>query len=319
MEREESSMTTVRPRRTELAVPASNQRFLHKAASSVADAVILDLEDGVAPSARPEARANVVEALNTLDWGRRLRTVRVNDVRTQWFYQDLIAVVEGAGRHLDAIVLPKVNRPEDVYMLDLLLGQIEMAKGIDHRIGIEAQIETAEGMAAVEQIARASTRLQTLIFGPGDYAASIGAPMLSIGGHVAEYPGHIWHAALSRIVVAAKAAGLEAIDGPFGAYKDMAGLEQSARLARLLGCDGKWAIHPSQLEPINAIFAPSAEELARAQEIVQQYQSSLAEQGRGAISLQGDLIDAASLRMAERVLARGQVAGNTGSSPVSTS
>lgn len=299
-------MPIARPRRTELAVPASNLRFLHKAATSAADAVILDLEDGVAPSARPEARANVVEALCSLDWGRRLRTVRVNDVRTQWFYQDLIAVVEGAGQHLDAIVLPKVNRPEDVYMLDLLLGQIEMAKGIGHRIGIEAQIETAEGMASVEQIARASTRLQTLIFGPGDYAASIGAPLLSIGGHVAEYPGHIWHAALSRIVVAAKAAGLEAIDGPFGAYQDLTGLEQSARLARLLGCDGKWAIHPTQLDPINAMFSPTADEVARAQEIIERYRASLDEQARGAISLQGDLIDAASLRMAERVLARRQ-------------
>ncbi len=305
-------MPSGRPRRTELAVPASNPRFLRKAATSAADAIILDLEDGVAPSARPEARANIVEALRDLDWGERLRTVRVNDVRTQWFYQDLVAVVEGAGRYVDAIVLPKVNRPEAVYMLDLLLGQIEMAREIDHRIGIEAQIETAEGMANVEQIARSSTRLETLIFGPGDFAASIGAPILSIGGHVADYPGHIWHAALSRIVVAAKAAGLEAIDGPFGAYQDLAGMEQSARLARLLGCDGKWAIHPSQIEPLNAIFAPTAEEVARAEEIVQRYQASLGDQRRGAMALRGDLIDAASLRMAERVLARSRPAGTIG-------
>ena len=305
-------MPSGRPRRTELAVPASNPRFLRKAATSAADAIILDLEDGVAPSARPEARANIVEALRDLDWGERLRTVRVNDVRTQWFYQDLVAVVEGAGTYLDAIVLPKVNRPEDVYMLDLLLGQIEMAREIDHRIGIEAQIETAEGMANVEQIARSSTRLETLIFGPGDFAASIGAPLLSIGGHVADYPGHIWHAPLSRIVVAAKAAGLEAIDGPFGAYQDLAGMEQSARLARLLGCDGKWAIHPSQIEPLNAVFAPTAEEVARAEEIVQRYQASLGDQRRGAMALRGDLIDAASLRMAERVLARARPAGTIG-------
>ena len=305
-------MLTGRPRRTELAVPASNARFLRKAATSAADAIILDLEDGVAPSARPEARANIVEALRDLDWGERLRTVRVNDVRTQWFYQDLVAVVEGAGRYVDAIVLPKVNRPEDVYMLDLLLGQIEMAQEIDHRIGIEVQIETAEGMANVEQIARSSTRLETLIFGPGDFAASIGAPILSIGGHVADYPGHIWHAALSRIVVAAKAAGLEAIDGPFGAYGDLAGMEQSARLARLLGCDGKWAIHPSQIEPLNAIFAPTDEEVARAEEIVQRYRASLGDQRRGAMALRGDLIDAASLRMAERVLARIRPPGTIG-------
>ena len=298
-----------RPRRTELSVPATNPRFIARAATTEADLVLLDLEDSVPPAARPEARANIVRALNEIDWGGRLRAVRVNDVRTQYFYQDVIAVVEGAGANLDAIILPKVNRPEDVYMLDMLVHQIEMGQGLPARIGIEAQIETAEGMASVEQIARASRRLETLIFGPGDFAASVGMPMLRIGEHGLDYPGHLWHAALSRIVVAAKAAGLEALDGPYGAYQDLEGLRAAAILARQLGCDGKWAIHPSQIGPINEIFSPTHEELARAQAIHERYQRSLAEGAQGAFALDGDLIDAASLRMAERLLARGRAAG----------
>lgn len=298
-------MPTDRPRRTELSVPASNPRFIAKAATSAADEIILDLEDGVAPTARPAARANIVTALQTLDWGTRIRAVRVNAIRTPHFYQDLIAVVEGAGAQLDAVILPKADRPEDVYTLDMLLGGIEAAQGIGQRIGIEAQIETAAGMANVEAIARASPRLQALIFGPGDYAASIGMPILQIGGALPDYPGHIWHTALSRIVVAAKAAGLEALDGPYGAYQDLEGLRASAHLARQLGCDGKWAIHPTQLEPINGIFSPTPEELARAQAIIDRYTEALAGDGRGAFALDGDLIDAASLRMARRILARG--------------
>ena len=303
----EVPMSITRHRRTELAVPAGNLRFIEKATTSTADEIILDLEDGVAPAARSQARENIVAALTGMEWGRRIRAVRVNDVRTQWFYQDLIAVVEQAGAHLDVIVLPKVNRLEDVYMLDMLLGQIEMAKGLSRRIGIEAQIETAEGMVNVERIAQASPRLEALIFGPGDYAASLGVPLLNIGGQLPGYPGHIWHSALSRIVVAAKAAGIEAIDGPYGAYQDMEGLRESASLARNLGCDGKWAIHPGQIEPINAIFSPTVEEIARAQEIRDRYRSTLEAGQVGALALQGDLVDAASLRLAERVLARAQL------------
>ena len=302
-------MPTARPRRTELTVPGHNERFITRAATSAADEVILDLEDSVAPSARPAARAAIVKALTELDWGARIRAVRVNDVRTQWFYQDLIAVVECVGAQLDAIVLPKVNRPEDVYMLDMLLGQIEAARGFARRIGIEAQIESAEGMANVEQIARSSMRLEALIFGPGDYAASLGMPMLQIGSVVADYPGHIWHAALSRIVVAARAAGLEALDGPFGAYQDLEGLAVSAQLARQLGCDGKWAIHPAQIEPLNAIFSPTADELSHAQAIHDRYAQAVAAEGTGAVGLQGNLIDAASLKMAERILARAHAMG----------
>jgi citrate lyase subunit beta / citryl-CoA lyase len=292
-------VTTIQPRRTELAVPGSNPRFIAKAVNTAADLVFLDLEDSVAPEQRPEARRLIIKALNENDWGRKLRAVRVNATSSQWFYDDLISVVEGAGHNLDVVILPKVNLPGDVYMLDMLLSQIEMKQGLTRRIAIEAQIESAQGMAQVEQIATASRRLAALIFGPGDFAASIGAPMLTIGGHAAEYPGHIWHAALSRMVVAAKAAGLDAIDGPYGVYTDAAGLHSSATQARMLGCDGKWAIHPSQIEPINTIFSPSDEELARARQIHERYQAA-----RG-----GELIDAASLKMAERVLAKGRAAG----------
>jgi citrate lyase subunit beta / citryl-CoA lyase len=302
-------MAIAGPRRSELAVPASNWRFIAKATTSQADEIMLDLEDGVAPPDRPAARANIIKALNELDWGHRIRAVRINDVRTPWFYQDLIAVVEGAGAHLDAIILPKVNRPEDVYMLDLLLAQIESATSLAQRIAIEAQIESAEGLANVEQIARASPRLAALIFGPGDFAASTGMPLLQIGGHDFDYPGHLWHAVLSRIVVAAKAAGLEALDGPHGAVRDLEGLRHSARLARALGCDGKWAIHPSQIEPINDIFAPTEAELAAAQQIYDRYAEALSGDRAGAFALGGNLVDAASLRMAERILARGRAAG----------
>lgn len=292
-----------RPRRTELAVPGSNPRFIARAVASTADLVFLDLEDSVAPDARPEARQNIISALRSYDWGATLRAVRVNATNSPWFYDDLITVVEGAGEQLDVVILPKVNLPGDVYMLDMLLTQIETKLGFTRPIAIEAQIETAQGMVHVEQIATASRRLEALIFGPGDYAASLGVPVLAIGGQVAEYPGHLWHAALSRIVVAAKAAGLLAIDGPFGAYQDLEGLRASARLARLLGCDGKWAIHPSQIDPIATIFAPTEAELARARRIVERYAQATGAEARGAVVLDGEMIDAASLRMAERVLA----------------
>lgn len=302
-------MPDFKPRRTELAVPASNPKFFAKAAASAADLALLDLEDSVAPDARPAARQNCIRALTEHDWGGKLRAVRVNATSAQWFYDDLITVVEGAGRHLDVVMLPKVDVPADVYMLDRLLSQIEAKLGLAHTIRIEAQIETAQGMANVEQIATASPRLAALIFGPGDYAASIGAPLLDIGGDAPDYPGHIWHAALSRVVVAAKAAGIEAIDGPYGAYKDLAGLERSAKLARALGCDGKWAIHPAQLETINMVFTPSQAEITRAQQIHDRYQAVLRGETSGAFSIGGDLIDAASLRMAERVLAKARAAG----------
>lgn len=292
----------LRPRRSELAVPAGNRRFVDKALASDAELVFLDLEDGVAPDARPDARRAAIAALTRDDWGARWRAVRVNATTTPWFYEDLIAVVEAAGARLDLVIVPKVEQPGDVYMTARLLEQIEARHGYGRPIAIEAQIETARGLAQVEAIAAASRRLDALCFGPGDFAASIGAPVLEIGGEAAGYPGHLWHAALSRIVVAARAYGLQAIDGPYGAFRDTAGLERSALLARALGCDGKWAIHPDQLAPINAAFAPSAAELERAGAIVERYRRATQVEGRGAVGLDGELIDAASLRMAQRML-----------------
>lgn len=291
-------------RRSELAVPGNNPRFIAKAAGSEADLVFLDLEDAVAPAERPAARRQIIQGLREHDWSGKLRAVRVNPVTSPSFYDDVITVVEGAGEHIDVIILPKVNVPGDVYMLDMLLQQIEGKLGMTPRITIEAQIETAQGMLNVESIATSSRRLTALNFGPGDYAASLGVPLLQIGGEVADYPGHIWHAALSRIVVAARAAGIEVIDGPYGAYKDAEGLRRSALLARALGCDGKWAIHPDQIAVINEVFSPSEAEVTQAQAIMERYRAALADESRGAVAHGHEMIDAASLRMAERILAK---------------
>jgi citrate lyase beta subunit len=293
-------------RRSELAVPGNNARFIARAAASDADLVFLDLEDAVAPTERPAARQQIIRGLTEHDWSGKLRAARVNPITSPSFYDDVITVVEGAGEHIDVIILPKVNVPGDVYMLDMLVSQIEGKLGLTPRITIEAQIETAQGMANVESIATASRRLTALNFGPGDYAASLGVPLLQIGGEVAQYPGHIWHAALSRIVVAARAAGIDVIDGPYGAYRDLAELTRSAKLARALGCDGKWAIHPDQIATINEIFSPTDAEVTHAQAIMDRYNAALTHESRGAVAHGHELIDAASLRMAERILAKGQ-------------
>ncbi len=294
----------IQNRRSELAVPGNNPRFIAKAAGSDADLVFLDLEDAVAPAERPTARRQIIKGLSEHDWGDKLRAVRVNPTTSPSFYEDVITVVEGAGEHIDVIILPKVNVPGDVYMLDMLLSQIESKLGLPARITIEAQIETAQGMLNVESIATSSRRLTALNFGPGDYAASLGVPLLQIGGEVADYPGHIWHAALSRIVVAARAAGIEVIDGPYGAYRDAEGLRRSAMLARALGCDGKWAIHPDQIALINEVFSPTEAEVTQAQAIMERYRAALAGESRGAVAYGHEMIDAASLRMAERILAK---------------
>jgi len=284
-------------------------RFMEKAAQTTVDEVFLDLEDSVAPNKKVEARAMIVKALREFDWSGKTVVVRVNDISTQWFYGDLIEVVEGAGEKIDAIMQPKVHRPEDVYVLDTLLSQIELKMGFNRRIGIEAQIESAAGMANVERIAHASPRLVSLIFGPGDYAASCGIPVFSIGTHGVSYPGHLWHYAISRIVSAAKSAGLDAIDGPYGAIADIEGLTRSAQMARLLGCDGKWAVHPSQIEPITRAFSPTEEELRRARMIAERYEAATEREGVGAVMLDGDMIDAASLKLAERALEKAKRIG----------
>jgi len=301
----------IRIERSELAVPASNWNMILKAASSAADAVFLDLEDSVAPSEKAAARANVIRGLRELQWGPRTRIYRINGLDTHFAYRDIIEVVEAAGDCLDILMIPKASRPEDVYLVDTLLTQIEAAMGFKNRIGIEAQIETAQGMVNCEEIARASARLEALIFGPGDYAASVGMPSAGIG-ELDEfdqiYPGHRWHYPLQRIVVAAKAAGLRAIDGPFAGIRDPEGFRKSCLIARSLGCDGKWAIHPSQIEIANEVFSPGPDEIERARRIVAAYETALAE-GRGAIAVDGKMVDAASLRMARNTLEQACLAG----------
>lgn len=301
-----------RLRRTELAVPGSSTKMMGKAADSSADEVFLDLEDSVGPSEKESARAKVVQALKGLDWTGKVVAVRINALDTKLAYRDLIQVVELAGDRVDTIILPKVRRPEDVCFVDTLLTQIEENVGLEKRIGIEALIETAEGLTRVEEIARASSRLEALIFGPADFAASVGVPNLSIGAHRMDYPGHLWHFAMSRIVAAARAAGLQAVDGPFGSYTDLDGVRASAQMARTLGYDGKWAVHPAQIGVITEVFTPSEELVRQALAFAQRYRESADGDGLGVVALQGQMIDGASLRMVEELLGRAEMVEKAG-------
>ena len=287
--------------RTMLFVPASRWNMIEKAAASAADAVCLDLEDAVPPDEKASARANIVRAFQTLDFARRVRMFRINGLDTSFAYRDLIDVVEPAGANIDLVMLPKAGRPHDVVFVETLLRQMGAA-----HIGIEAQIETASGFLYAREIAESSPRLEALIFGPGDYSASMQMPSASIGeadAHDALYPGHRWHAVMHTIVAAARANGLRAMDGPYAAFRDHAGFEHSCRLARAMGFDGKQCIHPSQLETANAVFGPTAEEIAHARRMVAAYDTAVAE-GRGAVSLDGRMIDAANIRMAQVTLER---------------
>jgi citrate lyase subunit beta / citryl-CoA lyase len=299
----------MRPRRSCHAVPGSSERFLAKAPQLDADEVFLDLEDAVAPDEKDGARERVIEALRTLEFGETTVVVRVNGTDTPHYYRDLIAVVEQAGRHLDAIMLPKVRTPGDVEMTAKLLTQIELACDLEPgRIGIEAQIEDATGLLACEAIAAASPRMQTLIFGPGDYSAAVGIPVTTIGGAPAGYPGDHLNYVYSRLVVAARAAGIQAIDGPYARVGDDDGLRQRARLARALGMDGKWTIHPGQIAIVNEVFSPSREEWERAEAMLAAYEEAH-RAGRGATVFEGEMIDEANRKMADRVAQSGRAAG----------
>jgi citrate lyase subunit beta/citryl-CoA lyase len=271
----------MRPRRTCHAVPGSSERFLAKAPTLEADEVFLDLEDAVAQSEKENARKLVIDALQTHDFGEKTVVVRVNGTDTPHYYRDLIDVVEQAGDRLHAIMLPKVRTPGDVEMTDKLLTQIELAKDIRNRIGIEAQIEDATGLLACEHIAKASPRMETLIFGPGDYSAAVGIPVTTIGGAPDHYPGDHLNYVFSRLVVAARAAGIQAIDGPYAAFDDDEGLTQRARLARALGMDGKWTIHPRQIAIVNEVFTPARVEWERAEALLAAYEDAT-NSGRGA-------------------------------------
>jgi citrate lyase subunit beta / citryl-CoA lyase len=304
----------MRASRSVLAVPASNLGMAEKALASPADAVFLDLEDAVAPDEKAGARGNIVRALKELDWGNRPTLYRANALDTPYFYRDLVEVVEEAGDRLDNILIPKVQRPEDLHFAATLLYQIELAVGLEPGgIGIEAQIESAEGLVNVDGIARATGRLIALHFGPGDFAASLRMPNRSIG--VMDewdevYPGHRFHYAMQRIVVAARAAELRAVDGPVADHRDEEGLRESCLLARSLGFDGKWCIHPAQIAVVNEVFSPTEKEVEWAKKVVGAYEEANAA-GRGAITLDGQMIDAASIRMAQNTLNLAREAGMT--------
>jgi citrate lyase subunit beta/citryl-CoA lyase len=305
-------VTRPRPRRSCLAVPGSSARFLEKAQGLPADQVFLDLEDACAPLVKESARHAIVDALNNGDWGGKTRAVRVNDWTTHWTYRDVITVVEGAGDSLDCVMLPKVAGAADVQALDLLLTQIEKAMGLEvGRIGIEAQIESAVGLVNVEAIAASSPRLETIIFGPADFMASIGMRSLVVGEQPPGYPADAYHYILMRILVAARARNLQPIDGPYLQVRNAGGFRAAARRAAALGFDGKWVLHPDQIAAANEIFSPSQEDYDHAELILDAYDWSTSAEGgaRGAAMLGDEMIDEASRKMALVVAAKGRAAG----------
>jgi citrate lyase beta subunit len=275
-----------------------------KANESNADVIMLDLEDSVPVEEKKNAREQVIDSLLNLNWEKKTVTVRINALDTPFAYRDLLEVAEGAGHVIDAIVIPKVNYPADIYFADRLLNGIEMNSGVSSAIGIEASIETAEGLMRAADISQASCRVKCLVFGIADYSASIGARLVSISGHGEKeeelYPGHRWHFALSNMVMNAKAHGKLAIDAPYGNFKDLDGLRRSAVMACALGCDGKWAIHPSQIDIINEVFTPSAEDIALAKKVIEANVQAKTE-GKGAIAVEGRMVDQATVRLATLV------------------
>jgi malyl-CoA/(S)-citramalyl-CoA lyase len=299
--------------RSELAVPGSNPRLFAKAAQSAADVVFLDLEDAVAPDDKPQARKNIIKALNDVDWGDKTLSVRINGLDTHYMYRDVVDVIEQGGDRLDLIMIPKVGTAADVYALDMLVTQVEDAVGNKKRLGFELIIETALGMANIDEIAAASPRNESLHFGVADYAASTKARTTSIGGPNPLYGvltdaeegqardyhwGDMWHYAIARVVVAARANGLRPIDGPFGDFSDPEGFRAQANRAAVLGCEGKWAIHPSQIDLANEVNSPTKAEVDKAKRIIQAMKQAQKE-GKGAVSLDGRLIDIASIKQAE--------------------
>ena len=292
-----------RLQRSELAVPGSNPAMFEKAANSAADYVFLDLEDAVSPADKPQARKNIIEALNEIDWRGKSKTisVRINSIDTHYMYRDVVDLVEQAGDQIDTILIPKVGVAADVYMVDAMLTQIEEAKGFTSRIGIEALIETTLGMANVDSIATSSPRMEAMHFGVADYAASCRARTTNIGGLNPDYPGDQWHHGLSRMLVACRAYGLRPIDGPFGDFNDPDGYMLGARRAAAMGYEGKWSIHPSQIALGNEVFSPPEAEVDKARRILEALEQAAAE-GKGAAQLDGRMIDAASARMAENVV-----------------
>lgn len=304
--------TAGRPRRSCLAVPGSSVKMLGKAQGLGVDQVFLDLEDAVAPLAKPDARRNVVAALNEGDWAGKIRAVRVNDVTTPWAYRDVVDVVEGAGANLDCVMLPKVQNAGHVEWLDLTLTQIERALGLPvGGIGIEAQIENAAGLVNVDAIAAASPRVETIIFGPADFMASINMRSMVVGALIPGYPGDPYHYILMRLLMAARAHDRQAIDGPFLQIRDVDGFRESAHRSAALGFDGKWVLHPGQIDAANEVYAPSQQDYDHAELILDayEYHTSAAGGRRGAVMLGDEMIDEASRKLALVVAAKGRAAG----------
>ena len=298
------------PRRSCLSVPGSSERFLQKGPTIEADMTFLDLEDSVAPLEKIEARAKVVDAIKNLDWGDRVLCVRVNAWDTKWTYGDVIDVVGNAGDRLDEIMLPKVQSAAEVVALDLLLTQVEANAGLPiGHIGIEAQIETTRGLINVEEICAASPRLETIIFGPADFAASMEMPVLTGGVQIPEYPGDHFHYVFSKILMAGRANGLQVIDGPFLKIREPDLFRDYCRRTQVLGYDGKWALHPDQVTILNELFSPTQEQFDRAHAILDAYKEATEGERKGAVMFGDEMIDEASRKMALKFIARGERAG----------
>jgi citrate lyase subunit beta/citryl-CoA lyase len=305
------SLTDVRLRRTALTTPAADRAMLGKAADSGADEVVADLEDSVVPDRKAAARESLVEALREEDWTGTVASARVNGVATRWWHEDVTELVRAAGPHLDCVVVPKVQTAGDVHAVDRLLAAVETDAGLEvGSVGLAVQIEDAVGLTNAAAIAGAADRLEALAFGPGDYAASVGARGLSVGG-APEYPGHYWQYPLSRLVRAGAAAGLQVVDGPYADFEDEAGLREAAQRAAALGCNGKWVVHPAQIAPVNETFSPTREDAQRARRIVDAYADTRAA-GSGVVRVDGEMVDEATRRLAERVLAAAEAAGVLG-------
>jgi len=292
-----------RLQRSELAVPGSSPEMFEKALKSKADFIFLDLEDAVSPMDKVTARQNVIKALKDINWRENGKTIsiRINSPDTHYMYSDLVDIVEQVGEKLDTILLPKAGTASDVYMIDCLLTQIETNKKQKNKIGIECLIETALGMSNIKEIAKSSERLEALHFGVADYAASLRARTVVIGGLNPDYPGDQWHHGLSQLVMTCRAYGLRAIDGPFGDFNDPDAYVEAAKRGAAIGIEGKWAIHPSQIELANKVFSPPSSEVTKAKKILEELDKA-AKAGKGAAQLDGRMIDAASARMAENIV-----------------
>ncbi|MEA2486925.1 MAG: citrate lyase subunit beta / citryl-CoA lyase, partial [Actinomycetota bacterium] len=299
----------MRARRSCLSVPGSSPKMLAKAPTLPADQVFMDLEDSVAPLAKEDARGNVIDALKNNDWTGKTVVVRINSIDTQWAADDLKTVVENAGTYLDCVMVPKVQHAHEVHFVDHLLRMIETTTGLEKRIGIEAQIETATGLKNIHEIAHASDRLETLIFGPADMSASLGLPTVTAGLPMPGYPGDHWHWVLETILVAARDAGLQAIDGPYLLIKDLDGFRDMASRARALGYDGKWALHPGQIDVLNEVFTPTQDEYDKAEALLEAYKHATEVDRRGAVMFGSEMIDEASRKMAVQFAERGRAAG----------